>query len=97
LQLGADLCFDPLLKTYLELTQSFFKENPPPTSLPMQPENMPYYRGPRITTPPADTANTTDAAHCQAIISALLIDDCCGLCHLSNVPVKLGEFDKTPP
>ena len=77
LQLGADLCFDPLFKTYLELTRSLRKENPPPTSLPMQPENMPYYRRPRVTTPPDDTANTTDAAHCRAISSALLIDDCC--------------------
>jgi hypothetical protein len=93
-RLGADLCFDPLFKKYLELTRSLCAENPPPTSLPMQPENMPYYRGPRVTTPPDDTADTTDAAHCQAIASALLIDDCRGLCHLSNVPVKFGDFEK---
>jgi hypothetical protein len=96
-RLGADLCFDPLFKKYLELTRSLRIENPPPTSLPMQPENMPYYRGPRVTTPPDDTADTTDAAHCQAIASALLIDDCRGLCHLSNVPVKFGDFEKATP
>ncbi len=66
-RLGTDLCFDPLFKKYLELTRSLRTENPPPTYLPVQPENMPYYRGPRVTTPPDDTANTTDAAHCQAI------------------------------
>ena len=49
-------------------------------------------------TPPDNTVDTTDAAHCQAIISTLLIDNCCGLCHLSNVPIKLGKFKKvTPP
>ncbi len=32
-----------------------------------------------------------------AIASALLIDDCCGLCHLSNVPVKFGDFENTTP
>ena len=63
----------------------------------MQPENMPYYRGPRVTTPPDDTVDTTDATHCQAIASALLINNCCGLCHLSNVPVKFGDFEKTTP
>ncbi len=38
-----------------------------------------------------------DGAHCQAIVSTLLIDNCCGLCHLSNVPVKFGEFKKETP
>jgi len=61
----------------------------------MQHENMSYYHGPRVTTTPDNTADTTDAAHCQAIASALLIDDCCGLCHLSNVPVKFDDFEKT--
>ena len=60
----------------------------------MQPENMPYYRGPRVTTPPDDTVDTMDDAHCQAIIFTLLIDNCCKLYHLSNVPVKFGEFKK---
>ncbi len=100
LRLGADLCFDLLFKKIPganPVTWSLRKENPPPTSLPMQPENMPYYRGPRVTTPPDDTADITDAAHCQAIASALLIDDCCGLCHLSNVPVKFSDFEKAIP
>jgi hypothetical protein len=97
-QLGADLCFNPLFKAYLELTRSLHLENPPPSSIPMQPQNMPYYCGPRVTTPLDDTVDTTDAAHCQAIISTLLIDNCCGLCHLFNVPNKFGEFKKaTPP
>jgi hypothetical protein len=88
-QLGADLSFDPLFKAYLELTWSLCLENPPPSSFPMQPENMPYYRGPHVTTPPDNTVDTTDTAHCQAIVS-----NCCGECHLSNVPVKLGKFEK---
>jgi hypothetical protein len=97
-QLGADLCFDPLFKAYLELTWSLCLENPPPSSFPMQLENMPYYHGPRITTPPDNTVDTTNAAHCQPIVSTLLIDNCCGLCHLSNVPVKFGKVKKaTPP
>ena len=41
LLLGADLCFDPLFKNYLDLTRTLFIKNPPPTSFPMKPENMP--------------------------------------------------------
>ncbi len=63
----------------------------------MQPENMPYYRGPRVTKQPDDTVDTTDAAHCQAIASALFIDNCCGLCHLANIPITFGNFEKVTP
>ncbi len=65
----------------------------------MQPENMLYYRRPCVTTPLDNTVDTMDAAHCQAIVSTLLIDDCSGLRHLSNVPIKFGEFEKAtlPP
>ncbi len=44
--LGADLCFDPLFKTYLDIMQMLPIENPPLTLFPMKLENMPYYRKP---------------------------------------------------
>ncbi len=62
----------------------------------MLPENMPYYGGPRtmlIQLPP-DSSNN---AHCQAIISTLLVHNCIGLCHLSNTPIHFGEFEKAIP
>jgi hypothetical protein len=96
-QLSKDLCFDPLFKAYLDLTRSLCLENPPSSALPMQLENMPYYRGPRIATPPADTDDTTNAAHCQAIYSSVMINNCFGLCHLSHVPVKFGNFKQALP
>jgi hypothetical protein len=40
--LGTNLCFNPLFKTYLNLTRKLCLENPPPTSFPMKPKNMPY-------------------------------------------------------
>jgi hypothetical protein len=46
--LGTNLCFDPLFKTYLNLTCKLHLENPPPTSFPMKSKNMPYYRGPKV-------------------------------------------------
>jgi hypothetical protein len=97
LQLGTDLCFDPLFKAYLEITQSLRLKSQPPSSFPMKPKNMPYYRGPRVTIQPDDTVDTTDAAHGQAIVSALLIDNCCGLCHLFNIPVTFGDLENVTP
>jgi hypothetical protein len=45
-RLGMDLKFDPLLRSYLAYALQCCNSNPPPTNLPMCPENMPYYRGP---------------------------------------------------
>jgi hypothetical protein len=95
-RLGADLCFDPLFKTYLDLTRALRHENPPPTSFPMKPENMPYYRGPRVHTPDT-TAERTDANHIHAPVSSVTVNNCHGLCHLSNIPVKFGDFGHVTP
>jgi hypothetical protein len=94
--LGADLCFDPLFKKYLELNKSLCSTNPAPSSLPMLPENMPYYRGPR-TMPIQSPPDSPNDVHCQAIISTLLVNNCHGLCHLSNTPIHFGEFEKVIP
>jgi hypothetical protein len=92
-RLGADLCFNPLFKTYLDLNWSLRLESPAPSSFPMKPKNMPYYRRPRIM-PPTDTDDTSDATHCQAIVSTIMIKNFHGLCHLSNVPIRqLWESD----
>jgi hypothetical protein len=52
-RLGADLCFDPLFKTYLELTRSLRKENPPPTYhvLPHHQMTLPTPRMPHTARP----------------------------------------------
>jgi hypothetical protein len=92
-RLGADLCFNPLFKTYLDLTRTLRTNNPPPKSFPMKPENMPYYRGPQLHMP-TDTDERSDANHCHAIVLSVLVDDCYGLCHLSNCPVKFGNFGR---
>jgi hypothetical protein len=93
---GADLCFNPLFKKYLELNKSLCSTNPAPSNFPMLPENMPYYRGPR-TMPIQLPPDPSDDAHCQTIISTLLVDNCHGLCHLSNSCIHFGEFEKAIP
>jgi hypothetical protein len=96
-QLGANLYFNPLFKTYLELTWSFCLENPAPSSLPMKPKNFPYYHGPHVITS-NETADSSNTAHSQAILSMVMINNYHGLCHLSSVPIKFGNFGKmTPP
>ncbi len=47
-QLGIDINFDPLFRVYLQYTMELRKSHAAPTNLSMHPENMPYYRGPRI-------------------------------------------------
>ena len=106
-RLGADICFDPLFKSYLDFDRGLQQQFPAPTSLPMKPENMPYYQGPRVTTktdsaesdnpsttPPTDTAHKS---HCQFVITAMTKHNCHGLSHLSNVPVHFGNFDRVTP
>jgi hypothetical protein len=96
-RLGTNLCFNPLFKTYLDLNRSLCLESPAPSSFPTKPKNMPYYRRPRIM-PPTDTDDTSYAAHCQAIVSTIMIKNCHSLCHLSNDPIQFGNCGKvTPP
>jgi hypothetical protein len=89
--LGANLCFNPLFKTYLDITRTLRTKNPPPTSFPMKSKNMPYYRGPRVVKHD-DTNDCLDANHCQALVMTALVDNWHGLCHLSNIPVRFGEL-----
>ncbi len=95
-RLGADLCFDPLFKTYLNITRMLRIKNPRPTSFPMKPKNMPYYRGPQVIQP--NTTDThSDANHSQAIILTVMVNNCHGLYHLSNISVKFGNFSRVTP
>jgi hypothetical protein len=47
-QLDADLCYDPLFRTYLHLVVALKWNHPAPTKIPMNVEHMPYYQGPHI-------------------------------------------------
>ena len=50
-RLGADLCYDPLLKEYIQQVHAFRRRSPAPTMMPIPPEHQPYFRGPRVNTP----------------------------------------------
>ena len=85
--LGADICFDPQFKGYLDFNRSLRTEFPAPTDLPMRPENMPYYRGPRVTLPPATDDAAADSAYCQSLAATVVSYDADASCHLANVAV----------
>jgi hypothetical protein len=89
--LGANLCFDPLFKTYLNITQTLCIQNPPPTLFPMKPKNMPYYCRPQVIQP--NTTNMhSNANHSQAIVLMVMVDICHGLYHLSHIPIHFGKL-----
>jgi hypothetical protein len=88
--LGANLNFDPLFHKYLQLTHHLRKSKPAPMDLPMHPENMPYYRGPRFQ-PPTPAAESADTLHIQSLLTDLIVSDGRGHTHQSNVPVQFGK------
>ncbi len=88
--LGADINFDPLFRNYLDYTAKLRKSNPAPTDFPMHPENMPYYRGPRIQ-PVTDTSEAVDVLHIQSLLTDIIILSCKGQAFFSNIPVWFGH------
>ena len=87
-RLGVDLQYDPLLRDYINRVLSFKKDFPAPTELPMLPENMPGFRGPRF---PSLVVETPDkAAH--ATVSTIFVHDSNGHTFIENVPVRFGNF-----
>jgi hypothetical protein len=106
--LGWPFALTHFFKLYLDFNQALQKRFPPPTTLPIKPENMPYYFDPQITTP-TDTPRTTPAteiqtatnnantSHCQSLFTAMNDQNCHGLCHLAHVPVRFGKFKQVTP
>jgi hypothetical protein len=95
--LGEDICYDPLFKSYLDFDCGLHETFPAPADLPMLPENMPYYRGPRVVPPSPTDEPTTDTHHCQSRLSQVLVHNSNGLSHLSVNPVTFGEFGTVTP
>jgi hypothetical protein len=96
-RLGADLCYDPMLRDYIQKIAALKQASPPVSSLPILSENTPGYRRKRsaVSPEPTNDTNSLDAAIAN-IITAIYVDDSNGhSCALSNVPVSFGLFDAT--
>ena len=59
-RLDADLCNDPSFCQYLHIVHDLRKTHPPPTTLPMRDEHMPYYRSPWIPVEHCPPGTSTD-------------------------------------
>jgi hypothetical protein len=92
--LGVDIDFNPLLWEYIQFTHQLRKSNPLSTEVPMRPENMPYYRGPRIQQPTMES-NAVDNLHAGNLLSELITFNGCGPTQLSNVTVCFGFMDSS--
>jgi hypothetical protein len=70
--LSVDIEYNPLFHDYLQFTMKTCAKNPLPTELHMHPENMPYYRVPRLQA----TAAITDASnklHIQTFLTNIVV------------------------
>jgi hypothetical protein len=88
-----DIVYDPLLHNFMVYTMKTRAAHPPPMEMPMHPENMPFYRGPRIIQPTPPTASSVDALHIQLLLTNIVLSNGLGDTALSNVPVQFGTFN----
>jgi hypothetical protein len=88
-RLVVDLCFDPLLKTYIKQVHSFRQRSPPPTALPPSPENMPYFRCPRLPKEATNAANLPPGVH---ILMSINGEPRLGFQNLLNYAVHFGTY-----
>jgi hypothetical protein len=85
-RLGTNLCYNPLLRTYIQQVHAIKLRNPSPTDLPMLPENMPYYHGHCV----RNDNGSSDATASTADVCTPPICNETGLQHLAIWPVFFG-------
>jgi hypothetical protein len=86
-RLGADLCFDPLLKEYIQQAHALCCCSPVPNDMPIAPEFQPYFRGPRINSPKSQLPPQGLTMHANVAT----IPATAGLQHLQNLPVSFRQ------
>ncbi len=87
-RLGADLCFDPLLKECVEQVNAICRHSPALTGLPIAPVNQPYFHGLRLNMPrKSEQHPSAPQPPDSGALAAITIT---GLQHLSNWPVTFG-------
>ena len=79
--LGSDLCYNPLLRDYIQRIDAIKQDHPSPSALPIEPQHMPYYRGPRLPKFVPDTVSR---------VATTLAPTHTGSQHLANWPISFG-------
>ena len=88
-RLGADLCFDPMLRDYLDKIHALKQANPPVKELPIKRCNMPGYRKKRKVS--LDEDEDTVSVTLSTVIHSQSSNGHEN--HLSNVPICFGCFE----
>ena len=101
-RLDSDLCYDPSFRTYLHLISDLHKAHPPPTSLPIKAEHMPYYRGPRNPVEHCPAGTSTDDFEdtiadnvATTLIASIITQGDMGHTSICVHPVRSGLFPST--
>jgi len=98
--LDSDLCYDLSFREYLHIVSDLRRAHPPLTDLPMKPENMPYYRGPRIPIEHCQLGTSTDEVdvdvNATALMTTILTQGDIGHTNLSIHPFQVGTFNSMP-
>jgi len=99
-RLDSDLCYDPSFREYLHIVSDLRRAHPPLTDLPMKPENMPYYRGPRIPIEHCQLGTSTDEVdvdvNATTLMTTILTQGDIGHTNLSIRPFQVGTFNSMP-
>jgi hypothetical protein len=91
LRLNAELCYNPTFRQYLQFVSSFRAMHPPPTDIPMQLENMPYYQGPCLRSPYNSQGPAVNEA-ANSLLMMIVTQERNGPPCLANYPVWFGKF-----
>ena len=98
-RLDSNLCYDPSFCKYLHLISNLHKAHPPPTSLPLKAEHMPYYRGPCIPVEHCLAGTSTDDSEdtiadnvATTLIASIITQGNTGQTSLCVHPVRFGLF-----
>ena len=84
--LGSNLCYGPLLRAYIEPVHAIKRDHPSLSALPIEPQHMPYNRGPCL---PQNVPDTVSA------VATTLVPTMTGSQHLANWPI-LSSFSASP-
>jgi hypothetical protein len=89
--LDANLCFNPLLKEYIQQAHVLCCQSPAPSDMTIAPEFQPYFRGPCINSPQSPPPPECLTMHANVAT----IPATAGLQHLQNLPVSFGRFPQS--
>ena len=88
-RVGADLCYDPLLRDYIQQVAALRRRSPAPTEMPIADEHQPYFRRPRVNLPKRKLP-PLPATQPGPQLETKPPQVACGVQHLATWPLRFG-------